>query len=394
MKIQKNFLIAATTAFALVTVLHGITLTTSAQDTDNLKVQIEAVRNIGPKGKGHKAASSAWKEIVKNDAESITTVLAGMDDANVLAINWLRAAVDTMAENTLKSGESLPVSNIESFLLDVDHHPTARRTAYESLLKLDDTAYDRLITKFIEDPSMELRRDAIAHLITNAQKSLDDGNKDDAVAEFKAALSSARDGKQIETITKTLRENDVQVNLPRHFGFLMQWNVIGPFENTNTSGYAIAFPPENEVDLDGTYEGKSKIEAAWTPVSTDDDYGLVDLNTIYDGLKEEKNHKGAIAYAYTTFESDSDQQVDVRLCCPTGNKLWVNGELIISHHVYHATTTTLDQFVGKAKLKKGTNHILIKVAQNEQEESWAQRWQFQLRICDQYGTAILATDRE
>ena len=121
---------------------------------------------------------------------------------------------------------------------------------------------------------------------------------------------------------------------------------------------------------------------------------MVDLNTIYDGLKEEKNHKGAIAYAYTTFESDSDQQVDVRLCCPTGNKLWVNGELIISHHVYHATTTTLDQFVGKAKLKKGTNHILIKVAQNEQEESWAQRWQFQLRICDQYGTAILATDRE
>ena len=394
MKIQKNFLIAATTAFALVTVLHGITLTTSAQDTDNLKVQIEAVRNIGPKGKGHKAASAAWKEIVKNDAESITTVLAGMDDANVLAINWLRAAVDTMAENTLKSGESLPVANIESFLLDADHHPRARRTAYEWLLKVDDTAYERLITKFVDDPSMELRRDAIAHLITKAQKSLDDGNTDDAVAEFKAALSSARDGKQIETITKTLRENDVQVNLPRHFGFLMQWNVIGPFENTNTSGYDIAFPPENEVDLDGTYEGKSKIEAAWTPVSTDDDYGLVDLNTIYDGLKEEKNHKGAIAYAYTTFESDSDQQVDVRLCCPTGNKLWVNGELIISHHVYHATTTTLDQFVGKAKLKKGITHILIKVAQNEQEDSWAQRWQFQLRICDQYGTAILATDRE
>ena len=394
MRIQKNFLLAATTAFALVTVLHVITLPTSAQDTDGLEEQIAAVRNIGPKGKGHKAANAAWKEIVKNDAESIPTVLAGMDEANVLAINWLRAAVDTMAENSLNAGKSLPADNIESFLLDVDHHPRARRTAYEWLLKVDDTAYERLITKFVDDPSMELRRDAIAHLITNAQQSLDDGNKDQAVAEFKAALSSARDGKQIEAITKTLRENDVQVNLPRHFGFLMQWNVIGPFENTNTSGYDVAFPPEKDVDLNGTYEGKSKLEAVWTPVSTDDDYGLVDLNNIYEGLKEEKNHKGAIAYAYTTFESDADQQVDARLCCPTGNKLWVNGKLIISHHVYHATTTTLDQFVGKAMLKKGTNHILIKIAQNEQEESWAQRWQFQLRICDQYGTAILATDRK
>ena len=394
MRIQKNFLLAATTTFALVMVLHVITLPTSAQDTDGLEEQIAAVRNIGPKGKGHKAASAAWKEIVKNDADSIPTVLAGMDEANVLAINWLRAAVDTMAENTLNAGKSIPAAKIESFLLDVDHHPRARRTAYEWLLKVDDSAYERLITKFVDDPSMELRRDAIAHLITNAQKSLDDGNKEQAVEKFKAALTSARDGKQIEDITKTLRENDVEVNLPRHFGFLMQWNVIGPFENTNTSGYDIAFPPENEVDLNGKYEGKSKLEAVWTPVSTDDDYGLVDLNNIYEGLKEEKNHKGAIAYAYTTFESDAEQEVDVRLCCPTGNKLWVNGKLIISHHVYHATTTTLDQFVGKAMLKKGTNHILIKIAQNEQEESWAQRWQFQLRICDQYGTAILATDRK
>ena len=394
MRIEKNFLLVATTAFGLVTVLHGITLTTSAQDTDGLKEQIATVRNIGSKGKGHRAASAAWKEIVKNDAESIPTVLAGMDEANVLAINWLRAAVDTMAESTLNAGKSLPAAKIESFLLDVGHHPRARRTAYEWLLKVDETAYERLITKFVDDPSMELRRDAVAHLIKNAQESLDDGKKGQAIDEFKAALSSARDGKQIEAITKTLRENDVEVNLPRHFGFLMQWNVIGPFENTNTSGYDIAFPPENEVDLNGKYEGKSKLQAAWTPVTTDDDYGLVDLNTIYEGLKEEKNHKGAIAYAYTTFESDADQQVDVRLCCPTGNKLWVNGKLIISHHVYHATTTTLDQFVGKAMLKKGTNHILIKIAQNEQEESWAQRWQFQLRICDQYGTAILAADRQ
>jgi len=394
MRIQKKSSFAIAIAIALGIALNGIVLISSAQESDELNEHITAVRNIGPKGKGHKAASAAWKEIVKNDAASITTVLAGMDEANVLAINWLRAAVDTLAENTLNAGNELPVADIEEFLLDTSHHPRARRTAYEWLLKVDDTAYERLITKFADDPSMELRRDAITHLISKAEQDLKDGKKDEAVEQFKAALNSARDGKQIEAITKSLRDNSVEVNLPRHFGFLMDWNVIGPFENTNTSGYDVAFPPEKQVDLEGRYEGKSKISTAWIPVSTEDDYGILDLNTVYEGLKEEKNHKGAIAYAYTTFESDSDQDVDVRLCCPTGNKLWVNGELVIAHHVYHATTTTLDQFVGKATLKKGTNHILIKVAQNEQEDSWAQRWQFQLRICDQYGTAILATDRE
>ena len=65
----------------------------------------------------------------------------------------------------------------------------------------------------------------------------------------------------------------------------------------------------------------------------------------------------------------------------------------MSNHVYHASTA-IDQYKVKVKLKKGSNAILVKIAQNEQEEGWAQRWQFQLRVCDQYGTAVLSTDRE
>jgi hypothetical protein len=53
----------------------------------------------------------------------------------------------------------------------------------------------------------------------------------------------------------------------------------------------------------------------------------------------------------------------------------------------------IDQYIVNASLKKGTNRILLKIAQNEQEEEWAQRWQFQLRVCDTNGTAVLANDR-
>jgi hypothetical protein len=47
----------------------------------------------------------------------------------------------------------------------------------------------------------------------------------------------------------------------------------------------------------------------------------------------------------------------------------------------------------RGTLRRGKNAILIKVCQNEQTEDWAQRWQFQFRVCDASGTAILSADR-
>jgi hypothetical protein len=53
----------------------------------------------------------------------------------------------------------------------------------------------------------------------------------------------------------------------------------------------------------------------------------------------------------------------------------------------------MDQYIVRGHLNEGENTILIKVCQNEQQESWAQIWKFQLRVCDKGGTAILSADR-
>ena len=44
-------------------------------------------------------------------------------------------------------------------------------------------------------------------------------------------------------------------------------------------------------------------------------------------------------------------------------------------------------------LKKGKNTILVKACQNEQTEEWTVQWEFQLRVCNQSGVAILASNR-
>jgi hypothetical protein len=66
--------------------------------------------------------------------------------------------------------------------------------------------------------------------------------------------------------------------------------------------------------------------------------------------------------------------------------------LVFAREEYHRGMN-LDQYRMRGKLKAGKNVILIKICQNEQTEDWAQRWQFQFRVVDATGTAVLSTDR-
>ena len=99
-------------------------------------------------------------------------------------------------------------------------------------------------------------------------------------------------------------------------------------------------------------------------------------------------HKGAVTYAATEFASATAQTVEVRLGTPNAWKLWVNGQLAFARDECHRGTM-LDQYKVPVKLQPGKNTLLLKVCQNEQTEDWAQKWQYQLRICTSAGSAVL-----
>jgi len=345
---------------------------------------ISTIKQVGPKGEGHAAATHAWNQLVKQDASQLLAILKGFDGANVLATNWLRAAVDTVAENEFQRSGKLPSDALRSFLLDSDNAPLARRSAYEWLLQVDPQSKESLLPHFLNDSSLELRREAVAQLLEKATATTD---KDEAIKVYVKALGHARDLDQINDAAKQIQERGGDVDLPKHFGFLQNWDLIGPFNNANKSGYDKAYSPEQSLRLQQPHEGKDG-EVQWKRHQNDDRFGIVDLNTVYP-----EKYKGAIAYAHTTFLSNSDQDVEIRLGCINGNKIWLNDKFLTGNHVYHAGMM-IDQYIVKASLKKGLNHILLKVAQNEQEEEWAQRWQFQLRICDSNGTAILPVNKQ
>jgi hypothetical protein len=373
-----------TTILLLAGALCPLSATAQDSSADSVDSALAAVRKVGPKGQGHRQAVKAVQSLSQLDAEKLPVVLAAMDGVGKLPTNWLRAAAEAIASKEIKSGGELPQQQLEQFLADKSHSPRARRLAYELIARVDDTAHDRLIPGMLNDPSLELRRDAVAVALKKAA-SLKDDDKAAAIEAYRTALNSARDLDQIDKAAGALRDLGQTVNLPEHFGFVRSWHLIGPFDNSNKGGFDVAYPPEKEIDLSARYKGKEG-EVKWFPHTTTDQYGIVDLN------KAIGKHMGAVGYAFCEFESDQARDAELRLGCINGNKVWLNGKLLTANHVYHAGTQ-IDQYIGQGRLKKGANQILVKVCQNEQTESWAQRWQFQLRVCDQYGTAILAENR-
>jgi len=305
-----------------------------------------------------------------------------MDGANPLAANWLRAAVDTIAAREKK----LPIDALQKFLADQSHTPRARRLAFELIRAADAKLAAKLIPGMINDPSVELRREAVTQVLDAGKIA---NQPAIAVKEYRKALDAARDIDQIKAATKALRDLKQEVDLPRHFGFLMHWNVIGPFDNSERAGFAKVFPPETNVDLEATYDGKSG-KVKWSSFVTADEYGMVDINKAYpgpgDGLKE------VTAYAYTEYHAAAAGPVQLRLGCKNAWKIWLNGKLVFGRDEYHRGMR-IDQYQLDVNLAKGRNTLLIKLCQNEQMQDWTKQWQFQLRVCDPTGTAILAANR-
>jgi hypothetical protein len=341
---------------------------------------VAALRAVGGEGRGNEAAGRALRQLAKGGADTLPALLAGMDGANPFAANYLRGAVEVIAGNTLAKGGTLPLVELGEFLLNKSHDTKPRALAFELIRRVDASAAEQLIPGFLGDPSVDLRREAVARLLGQAAGLAKAGNKPAAVLLYRQSLDAARDLDQIQTISGALRELGREVNLTRHFGFLVDWQMAGPFHNKDRAGFVAVFGPEKNADLSVSYNGMDG-KVKWRAYSTDDEYGMVDFNKPYGDLKE------VTGYAQTEFVSANDRPAELRLGCKNAWKIWFNGELVFGRDEYHRGMR-IDQYQMPVQLKKGSNTILVKACQNEQVEDWTVQWQFQLRVCDATGTAI------
>ncbi len=348
---------------------------------------IAAIKKVGREGAGNPEAAKALKALVARGTDALIPILAAMHDDDRVAANWLRPAFEAVAEKALADG-ALQGPVLERFIADKTHAGSARRIAYEWLVKLDKSAPDRLLPSMLQDPSAELRHDAVDRVIKEAEAALEKKDEKAARAAFQKALSGACEPEQVDVISKALEKLGEKVDLQKHFGVVAHWHLIAPFDHHKGKGWNVAYPPEKQIDLAATHEGKDATPARWIEHTTEDKQGVVDLNkALAKALPNPPMRKGVVAYAVAFVESPADRLVELRAGCINGLKIFLNGKEIFAREEYHHGMR-VDQYAPRGTLKKGRNVILLKVCQNEQKENWAQEWRFQLRLCDAVGAAV------
>src|SRR4029078_12554594 len=135
-----------------VALVPGFALTAPPEE---LAGQLRAIRAVAAEGNGNKEAGLAWRELSRSRAQDIPEILAAFDEANPLAVNYLRSAVETIAQRELEQGGKLPAGEREKLMLDTKPDPRGRRLAYELLAGVDSAAPDRIIPGLLHDPSVE-----------------------------------------------------------------------------------------------------------------------------------------------------------------------------------------------------------------------------------------------
>lgn len=335
---------------------------------------IEALRNIQANDRNMSAASQAAKQLSTLKGDETLKVLKAMKGASPIGRNWLSGIAASLHTKTNAPSRD----QLLAFLKDSDQDGEARYLVFQWLTSGDEAARKAMLATMLEDNSPEIRYAAVDLSLKNIE------NAADKKESLQKVLDVARHPEQVTSLIDLLEKEGVVISKADHFGFLKNWKVIGPFDNRDQAAFNTEYPVELDL-LKGTpkdsYEGKNG-SVVWKDASADDKEGQVDLNPVYD------KEKGAITYGYSVFKVKEKTKVQIRLGCINANKVWVNGELILSNEVYH-TGAMIDQYIGEAELKAGENRIVVKVCQNEQTEPWAQNWAFQLRICDSTGKATV-----
>lgn len=354
--------------------LGGGLVAAPAPADDEMSRALTTIKSVKKEGKGNDDAGPAWKTLVAKGGPALLPTLEAFDDSNPTATNWLRTAIDAIAEGETSAGRKLPAAELEAFATNTKYAPSARRRAYELLIELDPKAKARLLPGFLNDKSAELRHDAIAAELEKLEKAEPKTIKADLEKLFKFT----RDKDQVDLLAKKVAAKGGKVGVTEHFGFINHAEIIGPFDAPGGKGYGTSYPPDTATDTSGKFKGKGGRDLAWKPASTTEKYGTFDLTKILD------KHKDAVAYALAVVVAEKEMPCDIRVTTATSIKVFLNGKELFGHDEYHHGAP-FDAHIGKGKLKKGENVIVLKVCQDDEKEPWAQVWQFQIRLCDETG---------
>jgi hypothetical protein len=122
------------------------------------------------------------------------------------------------------------------------------------------------------------------------------------------------------------------------------WHAIGPFATDNgNAAFETSYPPESKVELDRTYG-----QVGWRRAPEFTDGQTHSLGT----------QRGA-TYLVREIQSTAEFNLEASFGSDDAIKVWLNGELVITHNARRAVAADQEQAI--LKLQPGTNQLLVKI---------------------------------
>ncbi len=149
--------------------------------------------------------------------------------------------------------------------------------------------------------------------------------------------------------------------MDKYRGYVTSWLISGPY--TEGSAFDTVFAPEK----------KDAKNVKWQALTKGVGPQIINLETALGGANR-------AAYMKTSIWSPDDQDVRLELGSDDGIKVWINGKVVHAHNVARPIKIAQDKV--DARLKKGWNRVLVKIAQI------GGRWSFCFRVCKRDGGAL------
>jgi hypothetical protein len=157
-------------------------------------------------------------------------------------------------------------------------------------------------------------------------------------------LSLSLDAPVEETLSKRQREYRRRANC------LVDWNVVGPFDNDSMDGFDARLDPE--LGEAGPYDGKKR-EIQWRSFPP-----FVRGCHLFVGSAMRPS-SSSVAYLTRTIDADSDGRRTLLVGADGAYRVWVNGELVAERTDDRGFA--VDGQAWEVPLEKGENRILVKL---------------------------------
>lgn len=350
---------------------------------------------------------------------SVLEIISGINDTEPVRSNMLRLEAQVLADS---DDSSCDPEKMREFILDETQNPAARIFAQELFETRFPESSASLDPVMLESPNPELRYPVIARLLEKADKLKEKNELEKASVIYHALLFRAGSLEQTNRIANSLSGIEkerplsgfgIDFNQARDCGYLIEWKVSIPYENSDGNGIDEKYPPE---EFGAAEEGGSE----WKTLEADKPDGKLDLEPFADGKTNFS------IYARHILDSPETKKVSIRYSTQKTGKVWLNGVEIGRFPINDDGGDVPDKYEMTAELKPGRNVLLVKNsrytepveavphgsndtprgtnAANTTERAapggpprggpggGRSGWPFQIRICDETGVPLILAE--